>query len=120
MFDNIKNMASLLGQAKQFQENLESVQKELARKTVEADAGAGAVRVVVNGGLEIVSVHLDRPMLATLAGSGPDTDQRMVEDLIAAATNAALTKAREMIQQEVSRSAGGMDMSGLGQMLGLK
>ena len=120
MFDNLKNMASVLGQAKDFQEKLQAVQAELARKTVEADAGAGAVRVVANGKLEIVSVHLDRPLLATLAGDGSDQDQQMIEALITAATNAALAKARELIQQEVSKIAGGLNLPGMSQMLGLQ
>ncbi len=119
MFDNLKNMASVLGQAKQFQEKFEEIQRELARKTVEADAGAGAVRVVANGKLEIIETRIDRPLLATLAGSGSDADQRMVEDLITAATNAALAKARDMIQQEISQMAGGLNIPGMSQMLGL-
>lgn len=119
MFENFKNMASMLGQAKQVQERFEAMQDELAAKTVDADAGAGAVRVVVNGKLEVQRVVLDRAMLQTLAADGDELDQRMIEDLIAAATNAALTKARDMIQQEFSRMAGGLNLPAMADMLGL-
>ncbi len=113
MFENLKNMASLLSNARQLKERFDQLQAELGRKTVEADAGAGAVRVVANGRMEIVSVHLDRPLLVALAGQGSDADQQVVEDLIAAATNAALQKARELIQQEVMRVTGGLNLPGL-------
>ncbi len=113
MFDQIKNMASVLGQAKQIKEKMQQLQAELGQKTVEADAGAGAVRVVVNGNLEVVAVRLDRPLLATLAGEGDETDQQMVEDLIAGATNAALVKAKELVQQEMARLTGGLNIPGL-------
>ena len=118
MFDNLKNMASLMGQAKEMKEKFAQLQADLARKTVEADAGAGAVRAVVNGKLEIVSVRLDRPSLSPLVGEGSDLDQQMVEDLVAAAVNAALTKAKEMVQQEISQLTGGLNIPGLDKLLG--
>jgi len=119
MFDNLKGMASVLGQAKELKEKMEQLQAELGRRTVEADAGAGAVRVVANGKLEIVSVRLDTPMLASLVGQGDEADQEMIEELLAAATNAALDKARELIQQEMSRLTGGLNIPGLGGLAGL-
>ncbi len=113
MLGNLKNMAAALGQAKELKEKMGQLQADLARRTVEAESGAGAVRVVANGKLEIVSVHLDRPLIATLAGEGADADQQMIEDLIAAASNAALNKARELVAQEMSRLTGGLNLQGL-------
>ena len=52
-------------------------------------------------------------MLASLAGEGDQADQQMIEELIAAATNAALNKARELIQQEMSSLTGGLNIPGL-------
>ena len=119
MFDNLKGMASMLGQAKELKQKMEQMQAELGRRTVEADAGAGAVRVVANGRLEIVSISLDRPMLASLAGEGAEADQQMIEELIVAATNAALAKARDLIQQEMSSLTGGLNIPGLSGLPGL-
>ncbi len=113
MFDNIKNIASVLGQAKEMKEKMQQLQEELGQKTVQADAGAGAVTVVANGRLEIVSVRIDPPLVATLAGPGTEADRQMIEDLITAATNAALTKSRQLVQQEMSRVAGGLNIPGL-------
>jgi len=118
MFDNLKNLKSLLGNAAEIRQRVQAMQEELGRRHVEADAGAGAVRVVANGRMEIVSVHLDRPMLVTLTGEGADADQAMVEELIAAAVNAALAKARDLVKDEMSRAAGGMDIPGLDKLMG--
>ena len=118
MFDNLKNMAGLMNQAREFRQKLEETQAELARRTVEGDAGAGAVRVVINGKLEVLSVHLDRPMITALAGEGTQADQKMIEDLIAAAFNAAMAKAQEMAKDEMSRLTGGMNLPGLDQLMG--
>lgn len=124
MFDNIKNIMAMAGQAKHLREKFAQLQEELARKVVEGEAGAGAVRVRVNGKFEVVSMHLDHAMLRTLAlpgdgGGGPsDSDLRMIEDLIAAATNAALAKARQMVKDEAAAAAGGLNIPGIEKLLG--
>jgi DNA-binding YbaB/EbfC family protein len=117
MFDNLKNLAGIVGQARQMREKLEELQAELARKTVEADSGAGAVRVVMNGRFEVLSVKLDRPLLAVLAGAGPEADQQMIEELIAAAVNAAMAKAQDLARQEMAQMTG-LDLPGLGVLPG--
>ncbi len=118
MLGDLKNLASMMGQAKGLREKFEQLQGELARMTVEAEAGAGAVRVVANGKLEITSIRFDGPLLASLVGVGNDADQQMIEDLTTAAANAALTKAKQMVQQEASRLTGGLNIPGLDKMLG--
>ncbi len=117
-FKNLKNLAGLMGNAGEIRQRIEQMQEELARRHVEADAGAGAVRVVVNGRMEVISVHLDRPMIVALAGEGSDADQQMVEELIVSATNAALAKARELVQEEMARAAGGLNLPGLDKLMG--
>ena len=124
MLDNLKNLWSMMGQAKQMKEKFTQMQEELGRKVVDGEAGAGAVRVRVNGRLEVVSVTLDRPMLLALtapddASAGPsESDLKMVEDLIAAAVNAAMAKAREMIQDEMKQLTGGLNIPGLDKLMG--
>ena len=49
MFDNLKNMASMMGQAKEMRARMEQIKSELERKTITADAGAGAGVVAVDG-----------------------------------------------------------------------
>jgi len=113
MFDKLKDMANLMSQAKEMQARMEQVQQELTRKTVEADAGAGAVRVTMNGKLEVLSVRIDKSMMLALAGEGSAADQQMVEDLMAAAFNAAVAKAQVLIQEEMSKVTGGLNLGSL-------
>lgn len=118
MFDNLKNLAGALGQAKQLREKYQQLLEELERRTVEGEAGAGAVRVVVNGKFEVLRVHLDRPLLRSLTGAGDDADDELIEDLIAASVNAALAKARELVQQQMSQLTGGLNIPGMESLLG--
>jgi DNA-binding YbaB/EbfC family protein len=101
MFDNLKNLANLpgmLAKAREMQEKMKSMQDELARKQVSADAGGGMVSAVVNGRLELVKVRIDKTKV-------DPNDTEMLEDLIVAAVSAAQAKAAEMMKQEMSRMA---------------
>lgn len=118
MFENLKDFAGMMGQAKQLQEKAEQLKDELANRTVEADAGAGAVRVVMNGRFELVRVRFDRAMLTTLMGEGDAADHAMVEELTASAVNAAVAKAQGVIRDELAKLTGGMKIPGLEKMLG--
>lgn len=116
MFDQLKNLkalSGLMGNLPQLKEKMAQAQAELARKTVEADAGAGAITVTVNGKLEVTNVRLDPAMIATLAGEGSDADREMVEELIRSATNDAMRRAQELVREEMSRAADGLNLSGL-------
>jgi hypothetical protein len=121
MFDqlkNLKNIASLMGNASELREKFQQLQDELAQKRIEAQAGAGAVRVVVNGKFELVSVHLDPPLITALAGQGSDADKEMIEELIVSATNEALRRAQTVAREELARLTGGMNIPGLDNLLG--
>ena len=121
MFDqlkNLKSLAGLIGNAGELREKMEKMQAELEKLTAEADAGAGAVRVVVNGQMRVLSVTLDPVMISSLAGGGSDADRTMVEELIVSATNEALHRAQELARQEMMKLTGGMNLPGLEGMMG--
>ncbi len=121
MFDqmkNLKNLAGLLGNAGEMRGKMQRMQEELAHITAEADAGAGAVRVVVNGKMQVMNVELDRGMIVALAGEGSDADKQMIEELIVSATNEALRRAQELVRQEMAKLTGGMDLPGLDGLMG--
>lgn len=116
MFDqlkNIKSLAALMANSGELKARFEQFQQELAKKTVDADAGAGAVRVTMNGKFEVLRVAIDPAMMGSLAGEGEDADRRMVEDLIAAAVNAALAKAQQLARDEAMKITGGLNIPGL-------
>jgi len=99
-FGNINN---IMQKAQEMQEELEKKQEELAGKEVEATAGGGMVKVVMNGNQEVVDISIEKEVV------DPE-DTEMLEDLILAAVNNAKEKAEEMKQEEMGDIAGGMDL----------
>jgi hypothetical protein len=99
-------MAGLMKQAQKLQSKMAEMQAEVGNRTVTAQAGGGMVEAVVNGRLELVSLRIE-PEVAN-----PE-DVDMLQDLILAAVNEALNRAREMMAQEMAKLTGGMQIPGL-------
>ncbi len=118
MFDglkNLKNLAGMLDQAGEVRERMERMRADLARREVSAEAGAGAVRVTMTGDLRVRAVELDPAMIGVLTGEGHDADREIVEELIVAATNAALERAQTLIRDEMSKATGSLgSLGGIG------
>jgi len=102
----VKNLAGLMKQAQKLQSKMAEMQAEVGNRTVTAQAGGGMVEAVVNGRLELVSLRID-PEVAN-----PE-DVDMLQDLILAAVNEALNRAREMMAQEMAKLTGGLQIPGM-------
>jgi len=102
----VQNFNTIMKQAKKMQEKMGQLQKELETKTVEAQAGGGMVRVVVNGKYEIVSLKIEKEVV------NPE-DIEMLQDLIAAAVNEGIRKSQEMASSEMGKITGGLNIPGL-------
>lgn len=99
-------MANLMKQAQAMQQQLGKIQEEAEQKTVEASAGGGMVRVTANGGMKITKIVIDPEVLKS-------DDPDMLQDLLVAATNEALRKAKELMAQEVKSLTGGLGIPGM-------
>jgi DNA-binding YbaB/EbfC family protein len=99
-------LGDLMKQAQKMKAEMDRIQAEAATKTVEGSAGGGMVTVVANGKGELLSVRIDPEVVRS-------EDLEMLQDLVTAAVNDALRKARELLTQEVSRLAGGLGLPGL-------
>jgi DNA-binding YbaB/EbfC family protein len=106
MKNPLGNMANLMKQAQAMQAQMAKLQEEAATKTVVGSAGGGMVTVTANGGMEIVSVVINPE-----AAKGGDVD--MLQDLVLAASNDALKKARQMVADQMKSVTGGMNIPGL-------
>jgi len=106
MAKGIGGMGNLLKQAQEMQAKIAKIQEELGQKTVEGSAGGGMVQVTVNGQLNLCSVKID-PTVVNV------TEKEMLEDLVLAAVNDAMRKAREMASAEMSKVTGGFKLPGL-------
>ena len=103
----MKGFGNMMKEAQKLQAQMEKMQEEVAKKTVEATAGGGMVTVVANGKQELLSIKLDPEVINK-------DDAQMLEDLVLAACNEALRKSRELVQQELGKLTGGLKIPGLG------
>lgn len=102
----MKNMGNMMKQMQKLQKQMAKAQEELKEKTVEATAGGGMVKVIATGEKKIVEVIISQEVV------DPE-DVEMLQDLILAATNEALNKADELINQDMGKFTKGMNMPGL-------
>lgn len=100
------NMQGMMKQAQQMQARMQKMQEELEEKEVEATAGGGVIKVVATGKKVIKSIEIKEEVV------DPD-DIEMLQDLVIAAVNEALDKAEEMMQSEMSKITGGMNLGGM-------
>ncbi len=105
-------LQGLLQQATQMQQQVQQAQARAAERVVTGEAAGGLVKVSANGKMEITRVEID-PKVAT------SEDVDMLQDLVVAASNAALSRARELVKDELGPLARMLDMAGMGGLGGL-
>ena len=98
MFKEIGQMMGMLRNQGKIQEEIQKFQAQVGQMTDEANSGGGLVTVKVNGRLEILNVKLSDEAMKL-------NDREMLEDLIVAATNQALTKVRAQLAEESAKMA---------------
>jgi len=100
------NMQNLLRQAEKMQKEMQKIQEELETREVEASAGGGVVTVRATGKQDVVSIKIAREVV-------DPNDVAMLEDLVLSAVREALRKSREMVESEMKKVTGGMNLPGL-------
>lgn len=102
----MSSIGKLMKQAARMQQQMEQVQAGLAARTVEGSSGGGVVKVVAKCDGTLASIKID-PQAVNPA------DTQLIEDMVLAAANTALTKARELAASEMGKVTGGMGMPGM-------
>ena len=100
------DLSSIMQQAKVMQEKMARIQEDLKRKSITGSAGGGMVEVTVNGQGEVLKIAIEKAVI-------DPQESQMLEDLIVAATNDALRKAKELSKQELAELTGGLNLPGL-------
>ena len=100
------NMGGMMKQMQKMQKDMEKMQAQLEETEVEASAGGGAVSCKVNGKKEVLAITIDEDVV------DPE-DVEMLQDLVMAAVNEALRKAEDMMEKEMKKLTGGMNIPGL-------
>ncbi|MGE5701131.1 MAG: YbaB/EbfC family nucleoid-associated protein [Clostridia bacterium] len=102
----MKNMQQMMKQVKKMQEDMQKAQEALKDRVVEGSAGGGAVVVKANGHKQILDITIKAEVI------DPE-DAEMLQDLVLTATNEALRQVDEVINKEMGRFTGGMNIPGL-------
>lgn len=95
-------LAGLMKQAQQMQDNMKKMQEQLATVEVEGQAGAGMVKVVMTCRHDVKRVTIDPSLLSD--------DKEMLEDLIAAAMNDAVRRVESTVQEKMAGVTAGMPL----------
>ncbi len=98
-------LSDFLEKAQAAQAKIAELQRDLASRRVEGEAGGGMVKAVASGALRILEVRIE----PSLVEGG---DREMIQDLTAAAVNAALMNAQRMVQEEFQRASIGIQLPG--------
>jgi len=93
-------------QAQDFQKKMAEIQERMKTRIVEASSGGGAVSVKFTGKGEIIDVKISEELIK----SG---DKGMLEELMIAAVNEGLKKSHKILEDEMSRITGGLNIPGL-------
>lgn len=96
------NLANIMKQAQQMQENMKAMQEQLANIEIEGQSGAGMVKVVMTCRHDVKRVSIDPSLLGD--------DKEMLEDLIAAAVNDAVRRVETATQEKMSGLTGGLGL----------
>src|SRR5208337_962200 len=100
MFKEIGQIANLMKNAGKIREEMQKLHDRLGQLTTDGDAGAGMVKVTVNGNMEVVACRISDECMQL-------NDREMLEDLIRAAMNQALQRSRQLAADETSKMATG-------------
>ena len=103
---NTPDLGNLMNLAQKLQGDVAKMQDELARMECEASSGGGMVTARVNGEYQLVSIKIDAEVI-------DPQDAGMLQDLIVAAVNQAMTKMRDLAQKEMSKLTGGLNIPGM-------
>jgi DNA-binding YbaB/EbfC family protein len=100
----------LMRQARKLEKAMEEARSKLGDITVAAEAAGGLVRVRMDGRCAVQRIEIDPK---ALPGAGGDADRTMLEDLVAAAVNAAVEKARAAADAAMAKASGGVKIPGM-------
>ena len=103
----MSSMGKLIKQAARMQQQVEQIQQDLAKRTIEATSGGGAVKVVAKCDGSLASIKINPQALNP-------ADVQLLEDMVLTAANQALNQAKEISNAEMGKVTAGFNLPGLG------
>ncbi|MFD2190423.1 YbaB/EbfC family nucleoid-associated protein [Pistricoccus aurantiacus] len=95
-------MGNLMKQAQEMQEKMQRVQEEIAQSEVQGEAGAGMIRLTMNGRHDVSKVEIDPSLM--------EEDKELLEDLLAAAVNDAVRKVEASSKAKMEEATSGLNL----------
>ncbi|MBB3229428.1 MULTISPECIES: YbaB/EbfC family nucleoid-associated protein [Halomonas] len=95
-------MGNLMKQAQEMQEKMQKAQEEVAKAEVQGEAGAGMIKVTMNGRHDVIKVDIDPSVM--------EEDKELLEDLLAAAVNDAVRKVEASSKQMMEEATAGLNL----------
>ncbi|MBB3183073.1 hypothetical protein FHR95_000597 [Halomonas fontilapidosi] len=95
-------MGNLMKQAQEMQEKMQRVQEEVAKAEVQGEAGAGMIKVTMNGRHDVSKVDIDPSVM--------EEDKELLEDLLAAAVNDAVRKVEASSKAKMEEATAGLNL----------
>jgi nucleoid-associated protein EbfC len=105
VFKGLANLGTLLKQAQQIGGQMGQITEEMKKRRVTGTAGGGMVEAEVNGLMEVLRCSIDPKLLA-------QNDRELIEDLVVAAVNQAITKGKQMHAESIRELTGGLPLPG--------
>jgi len=93
-------------QAQEMQKKMEAIKEQLSHKELKVSSGGGMVELLINGQQEIKEIHINPDII------DPE-DKEMLEDLVQAAVNEGIRQSKEMVNEEMKKLTGGINLPGL-------
>jgi DNA-binding YbaB/EbfC family protein len=103
MFEGLGSIASLITQLPKLKSEMEKLKQRLDQVVVEGTSGGGMVQVTVSGTLQLVECKLSDAAMNC-------GDKEMLEELIRAAVNQGMEKARNQAAEEARKVAATMGL----------
>src|ERR1700722_14087616 len=103
MFGQLGHLARFMKNLPKIREEMDKLQGAISRITAEGDAGAGMVKAKVNGHLEVLRCEISDELMKL-------NDREMLEDLVRAAINQAIKKAKQNVTEETGKMASGLGL----------
>jgi DNA-binding YbaB/EbfC family protein len=100
-------MGKIIKQAARMQQQVEQIQQDLAKRTVEATSGGGAVKIVAKCDGTLASIKIDPQALNP-------ADAQLLEDMVLSAANQALNEAKKISAAEMGKATAGFNLPGFG------
>jgi DNA-binding YbaB/EbfC family protein len=107
---NLANLGSIMKQAQEMGSKLQGLNEELKTKRATGSAGGGMVEAEVDGLGALLSVRIEPSLIEK-------GDREMIEDLVPAAVNQAVARAKQLHAEAMQAMTGGLELPGLDQAL---